>query len=492
MSNYTNDILLAVFFKKDVDTADLLFVSFDGLNFYEIGTVYNDGGINSRDPSIIYRNGELWSVFSPYNTSRGRQPRWGHSSNVGNWGTFTNGGVSITANSNKPYNMYGVENNTDFDAVASEGFVDGNDVWMITSLGYFGAFNNLAPKYDTMRPYLIKVTSLSSNSITYNDAIPIKLPQNMITDERGDVRQFERSLNVTPEDRIDGALYKENGIYYLVVKRFGNTTEIWSIGSLNNVSNPYSWTLVNSDILIGYEGACLVKFRGNYYVYADLLRKPNICADTGIHVTSCGQNGLSGLWKDPTRINLKYKNGSYDADYNTAEIGRHGTVMVVSAGTDLHTKVMQRFYAKGYTYSPSNNLQPWMPDMSSGWFRSNGKRYLKNNGNLLASCEYNDGSHWYWFDSDGSMARNKDVYISNFDKWVHYDNDGWMIYGEQWCGPQFYYYDIYKLFDDELQTHYYYEYYFDPITGKMAHGFIEVDGQPRHYDEITGRRIYDV
>ncbi len=44
MSNYTNDILLAVFFKEDTDTTDLLFVSFDGLNFYEIGTVYSDGG----------------------------------------------------------------------------------------------------------------------------------------------------------------------------------------------------------------------------------------------------------------------------------------------------------------------------------------------------------------------------------------------------------------------------------------------------------------
>ena len=83
---------------------------------------------------------------------------------------------------------------------------------------------------------------------------------------------------------------------------------------------------------------------------------------------------------------------------------------------------------------------------------------------------------------------NKDVYIHNLSKWVHYDNDGWMVYGPEWHGPQFYYWDIYRSYDEILSTNYVHEYYFDPVTGEMAHGWITVDGQLRHYNEVTGIR----
>ncbi len=493
MSNYTNDILLAVFFKEETNTSNLLFVSFDGLNFYEIETAFSDGGgHDSRDPSLFYHNGKIWVINSPYgNNIRGKQPRWGYSINLNtDWSIFTDGGVAITANSNKPYDQHGNETNTDFDAVASEIFADGNDIWLVTSLGFVGQWHNLTPWQDTMRPYLTKVTTLTSDnnystpSISYNDAIPVKVNSNIITDERGDKRIHDNTSN-NPEDRIDGFLYKENGTYYLVVKRYGDTNEIWSIGSLSNVSNPNSWTLVNSDFLYGYEGACLVKFRGKYLVYADKMSGDPIgSGDTtmGMHVTTCGTNGFSGLWKNPTRVCFKHRVGGNTVDYTEPNFGRHGSVMVVSAGTSLHTKIMQRFDSHGYT-APGNTTQPWQLDMDNGWFRSNGKRYFKNNGNLKSSCEYFDGSHWYWFDSDGTLARNKDVYIPGQDKWVHYDEKGWMVYGDKELGPQWYYDPYYS----DMNKHWY---YFEPGTGKMAHGYIEVDGIPRYYDEVTGWRIW--
>ncbi len=64
---------------------------------------------------------------------------------------------------------------------------------------------------------------------------------------------------------------------------------------------------------------------------------------------------------------------------------------------------------------------------------------------------------------------------------------GWMVYGENEHGPQWYYDSYYS----DNNKH---EYYFDPVTGAMAHGYIYVGGEttPRHYDEITGRRIYDI
>ena len=54
MSNYTNDILLAVFFKQDADRSNALFVSFDGLTFYEIGVPYTHSGGANRDPALLY------------------------------------------------------------------------------------------------------------------------------------------------------------------------------------------------------------------------------------------------------------------------------------------------------------------------------------------------------------------------------------------------------------------------------------------------------
>ena len=41
---------------------------------------------------------------------------------------------------------------------------------------------------------------------------------------------------------------------------------------------------------------------------------------------------------------------------------------------------------------------------------------------------------WYWFEADGTMARDKDVFIVlNADgtgKWTRYDSDGRMVKGE--------------------------------------------------------------
>ncbi len=489
MSNYTNDILLAVFFKQDADRSNALFVSFDGLTFYEIGVPYTHSGGANRDPALLYYNGVLWDL-SMARESNVCKPKWGYSYNLQNWSSLSDAGVNFTANTYKPYDRYGYESNTNFDYVAPEPFTDGSDVWIVSSLGYVGEWHGQDAWHDVMRPYLIKVTTLtphsnlSAPSVSYNDAIPIKVNQSAVTDERGTAR-IQQNQVVNPEDRIDGFIYKEGSTYYLVVKRFGTSNEIWSIGSLSNVSNPSSWTLVNSDFMFGYEGACLVKFRGKYLVYADKMRgypseDPNNY--TGIHVTTCGTSWAYGMWKDPTRVTLKYKNGSQDATYDGRYIGRHGSVMVVSYGTTLFNQVMSRFDSKGYSYTPSSSIQPWQPDMNNGWFRSNGKRYLKNNGNLYTNCEYFDGSHWSWFDSDGSLARNKDVYIQSQDKWVHYDANGWMVYGDQYLGPQYYYYDTYPASDHHW-------YYFDPTTGKMAHGWITVNGQVRHYDEVTGWRI---
>lgn len=55
---------------------------------------------------------------------------------------------------------------------------------------------------------------------------------------------------------------------------------------------------------------------------------------------------------------------------------------------------------------------------------------------------------------------------SDGGKWVRYDANGQMLKG--WN-------------TNENGT-----YYFDPITGAMAHGTVEINGKTCHFDEATG------
>ena len=74
---------------------------------------------------------------------------------------------------------------------------------------------------------------------------------------------------------------------------------------------------------------------------------------------------------------------------------------------------------------------------------------------------------WLGSDANGAKAVSKDVYQeSDGGKWVRYDANGQMIKG--WN-------------TNENGT-----YYFDLITGAMAHGTVEINGKTCHFDEATG------
>lgn len=67
------------------------------------------------------------------------------------------------------------------------------------------------------------------------------------------------------------------------------------------------------------------------------------------------------------------------------------------------------------------------------WVTKNGQKYWRDSdGSLARSKEIYDpeSNAWYWIDSDGTMAHDKDVYLrSNGGKWVRYDSNGHMIKG---------------------------------------------------------------
>lgn len=142
-------------------------------------------------------------------------------------------------------------------------------------------------------------------------------------------------------------------------------------------------------------------------------------------------------------------------------------------------------------------------DNYNGWYYENGQAYWYDNGVLARSKEVYDPQTdaWYWFEADGTMARDKDVFIVlNADgtgKWTRYDSDGRMVKGESYKNGAWYYFDLTtgamaKGFvnlpqsDDPNGKWVYY----DPITGKMQYGEQYIDGNRYYFDTATGKMAH--
>lgn len=80
------------------------------------------------------------------------------------------------------------------------------------------------------------------------------------------------------------------------------------------------------------------------------------------------------------------------------------------------------------------------------WVTKNGQKYWRDSdGSLARSKEIYDpeSNAWYWIDPDGTMAHDKDVYLrSNGGKWVRYDSNGHMIKGEDFRYGVWYNFDF--------------------------------------------------
>lgn len=111
---------------------------------------------------------------------------------------------------------------------------------------------------------------------------------------------------------------------------------------------------------------------------------------------------------------------------------------------------------------------------ANGW--DSKKEHYYENSQQVCSKEIYDAKdkNWYWIDANGSVARNKDVYLqSNGGKWVRYDAAGHMVKGEDYRYGAWY--------------------YFDTTTGAMAKGITHVPsngGKWVYYDLTTGKMLY--
>ena len=134
------------------------------------------------------------------------------------------------------------------------------------------------------------------------------------------------------------------------------------------------------------------------------------------------------------------------------------------------------------------------------WVTKNGQKYWRDSdGSLARSKEIYDpeSNAWYWIDSDGTMAHDKDVYLrSNGGKWVRYDSNGHMIKGEDFRCGVWYNFDFTTGAMSKGMTYLSNGnkwVYYDMVTGKMAHGEAYLNFDKEHsgwylFDNITGAR----
>ena len=73
---------------------------------------------------------------------------------------------------------------------------------------------------------------------------------------------------------------------------------------------------------------------------------------------------------------------------------------------------------------------------------------------------------WRYKDISGEFVHDAEVYIEASDKWVRYDEHGYMVKG--W-------------YTNENGT-----YYYDLVTGAMLKGAYVIDGLPYYFDDVTG------
>jgi len=526
------EIMLGAFFKSDEDTTDTLYWSLDGVNFYELAKAYEDATPNDpndnrievpddinyavetlHDPSIAYRDGYFWMMAGFATDIQGERrfvPMFGYSDDLVHW-SYPNSGSSVNVGVTEAppgAEKYGKA----WDSVAPDFFVDDDgSMWVTVSMGYYANFHGDDSLNDIMKPYLIKVENLSlrpeADTITnpaappvatYSDAVPINLPA--YTEET-----YGHEIN----NRIDGSLFKEGDTYYFVVKKDGVTNEVWKTKTLTleSVQNEDNWELVCDDAVTGFEGPCLTKFDGKYFMYTDKLKQyPPENADglagVRVNVASIGTTGQFDEWTGWLEKN-QYKLVAHNAEGGLDE-ARHGTVITLTDPDAI--KVIWDLKAQT-RYADITGKEDTPEFASQGWYQKesyNASRYggvdvcfwYENNQrqgvdlNDLEDRESYRGKEiydpetngWYWMDNVdyGKMAVDKDVVhpytIQGEDetiKWVHYDQFGRMVKGQLNAQDDA---GEYTLF-----------YWFDETTGAMKKGLTQIDTVKSELVPLTDR-----
>ncbi|MBQ9021608.1 MAG: cell wall-binding repeat-containing protein [Eggerthellaceae bacterium] len=323
------DIVLGVWPTTGGASTNNIYASYNGKNFVRISEIfktpgdaqdveYMSGHWPQSNPSIIYHDGYFWSL-SGWNKKDGNiNLMISYSQDLVHWthpeGNFAGNGISVNV-----YPKVDGRDYTNFDIVAPEWTVTSDgDIYIVVSCGRY-----VGGPGDQMTPYLIKVSHLSGSiggAAGGNYRWPLGLSMRAGTAQK---------LNLGSGDFIDGALFADGNTDYLIIKKDGQTNQLYkaqksaTMGDLTLAS----WRLVNSKVTFGYEGPSIAKLNGTYYLYTDRLKGYE--AD-GVRVTS-SSNLVNGgkSWATPKDPRYIKPSG---AKINVSSV-RHGSVLTLKAGT---------------------------------------------------------------------------------------------------------------------------------------------------------------
>lgn len=323
------DVFLAAFMDRATNgTTDYLYVSYDGKTFESLGTPYkpmnNDGTdvfalvdgkyeqCTLHDPGIGYYNGVFWMMTgwtTEWNGGWKFIPMFGSSRDLVNW-TYPNRPIGVPGTVSPAPDTKGKVGGGKFHCAGPEFMFDDNgDCWIVAPLGYYGYFDG-HPFEDYLQPYICKVTGLARNPD--NEAGMTDLQRG--ASPLGNSGDFTRIyLPVYSENWIDPSLYKENGMYYLSIKKDGVQNYIFEIDDLNQASNPNAWRIINDNVVTGYEGPCLTKGldlqdgkKEKYFFYTDKLDSYSDANGSGINgIYYQTSESMSEGWTWPQRIVTK-------------------------------------------------------------------------------------------------------------------------------------------------------------------------------------------
>jgi len=142
--------------------------------------------------------------------------------------------------------------------------------------------------------------------------------------------------------------------------------------------------------------------------------------------------------------------------------------------------------------SPVPDGTPEPPVMVGDLTYYDGKYYFYEDGRMAVSKEAFVNGGWRWFDADGTMAVDKDVYqFSSGGKWVRYDGNGSMIKGQDYRYGGWYYFEPFTgamtkgpaILEDGRKV------FYDLENGQMLRGEHTIEGRDYCFDETDGHLI---
>ena len=329
------DILLGMFTSATEGGTNNVFASYDGETMYRVATVFESEEHQAyykyhhglACTSIIYHDGFFWALSGENRNDGMFWPMISYSKDLVHWTHPAGEALFPTVHGVTVDEYPSVAEGRDldpskFDVVAPEWSIAANgEIYIVFSAGYFG-FRYGEWGTDQMQAYTVHVTQLSAEEGTPDEDSGYLRPKNLTFETESSAKKLGFT-NYAGANYIDGQLFADDGVDYLIIKRGGTDNQLLTT---TNIDDPNAWTMVNEKVSWGYEAPCLVNFNGQYRLFVDGQQD---CAPLGAGVceTMSDSLAITAQWAEPIKTMFVDEN-------NSQLVARHGSAIVLKAGTD--------------------------------------------------------------------------------------------------------------------------------------------------------------